>query len=144
MTPRPASFEDAAPIAALERRCTTHPWSAESVADSLALPSVRGWVLEDGGAHVGHALASAAGGTGEILLVAVDPAARRRGFGRVLLETAHAWWREQGVRTAFLEVRADNVAARALYRNLGWADVGVRPRYYRDGTDAALMRWEAP
>jgi ribosomal-protein-alanine N-acetyltransferase len=44
------------------------------------------------------------------------------------------------VRVASLEVRASNEAAQALYRKLGFHDVGRRPRYYGDnGEDAVLM-----
>ena len=48
--------------------------------------------------------------------------------------------RRRHVAELFLEVRADNPIARALYDSLGFEQIGVRPRYYRDGVDAILMR----
>ena len=44
-----------------------------------------------------------------------------------------------------LEVRVSNHAAAALYRKFGFREVGVRPRYYaNDGEDALLMDLELP
>ncbi len=51
-----------------------------------------------------------------------------------------AAWAEEGVASGFLEVRADNAAARALYRATGWEEIGLRRGYYADGVDAVLMR----
>jgi N6-L-threonylcarbamoyladenine synthase/ribosomal-protein-alanine N-acetyltransferase len=45
----------------------------------------------------------------------------------------------------FLEVRADNPGARALYESLGFAEIAVRPDYYQpDGVDAVIMRLADP
>ena len=49
--------------------------------------------------------------------------------------------RRRGARELFLEVRADNPGAQTLYRELGFEEIGVRPRYYQpDGVDAIVMR----
>lgn len=144
MTVRPASAADAAAVAAVEAVATLNPWTERSVGEVLAAPSTVGFVAVDGaGAIIGHLLASVAAGEGEILTLAVEPSARRRGVGRALIGACEARWRALGVDAAWLEVRADNVAARALYAERGWLDAGVRRGYYHDGVDAALMRWEA-
>ncbi len=62
----------------------------------------------------------------EILNVAVDPAARRRGLGGILLATLL----ELPGRILYLEVRASNAAARALYASAGFVESGVRKGYY--------------
>lgn len=136
---RPATAADAAAIARVEAGPTPTPWSEAQVAASLAAPSTRAWVLVDGEV-VGHLLASAQGEEGEVLVVAVAPRWRRRGGAGRLVQAAVAWWRERGVREAFLEVREDNAAARALYAGLGFEEVGRRRGYYRDGTDALVLR----
>ncbi len=67
-------------------------------------------------------------------------AARRRGVGRALMEEAHATGRGRGAALSTLEVRRSNVAALALYRDLGYRQVGVRPNYYaEEGEDAIVM-----
>lgn len=79
-----------------------------------------------------------------LLRLAVRPAARRAGVATLLLDRSFGDLRQRGVGQVFLEVRADNEAARALYRRRGWADAGVRTGYYDDGIDAVLMSQALP
>jgi len=74
-----------------------------------------------------------------LLNLAVRPEYRRQGLARRLLTAMLARGREAGVETVFLEVRASNRAALALYESLGFAAVCQRPDYYDDGEDALLM-----
>jgi ribosomal-protein-alanine N-acetyltransferase len=74
-----------------------------------------------------------------IVTVAVDPARRRQGLGRLvvhgLLNLAAAMY----MADATLEVRESNAAARALYRGYGFYEVGLRPKYYADNGEAAVI-----
>jgi ribosomal-protein-alanine N-acetyltransferase len=75
--------------------------------------------------------------------VAVDPAARRRGWGAALVEMAAGIAKEAGALELFLEVAADNLAALKLYEATGFDRVGLRKGYYPhpDGPrDAVVMR----
>jgi ribosomal-protein-alanine N-acetyltransferase len=75
-----------------------------------------------------------------VLNVATAVEARRRGVARALLERAADEGRRRGARLATLEVRRSNLPAIALYRALGYQEVGVRPNYYTDeGEDAIVM-----
>lgn len=76
----------------------------------------------------------------EILHLAVAPDCQRRGLGGFLLRRAMGECAGRGVKSLFLEVRAGNLVARALYGRAGFVDVGLRARYYRDGEDARVMR----
>jgi len=136
---RAARPDDAVAIAEVEAAATPVPWTASAVAASLASSAVGAWVLERDGHVVGHLLASAQGPEGEVLIVAVHPDHRRQGGARRLLDAAEAFWAERGVDDAFLEVRADNDGARALYRASGWSERGRRVAYYRDGVDAIVL-----
>lgn len=90
-------------------------------------------------------LAPRGGAEGDIQTIAVAPHARRRGLGRTLMLALIAESRRRGARELFLEVRADNPGAQALYRGLGFEEIGVRPRYYQpDGVDAIVMRLAVP
>ena len=71
-------------------------------------------------------------GEREILNIAVSPAFRRTGIATKLI-------RRLGFGTVFLEVRQSNAAARALYRNLGFEDVGCRHQYYENPTENAVV-----
>ncbi len=137
---RPASPADADAIAATEAAAAAHPWSAHQVADTLARSTTVGWVVATGEGAVGHLLASRVADEGEILTLAVHPSHRRQGLARALLSACEAAWRDAGVRQAWLEVRASNHPARALYARHGWFDVGRRPRYYAGLEDAVCMR----
>jgi ribosomal-protein-alanine N-acetyltransferase len=79
---------------------------------------------------------------------AVLPAYRRRGIGGFLLSELMALSADLGAVVATLEVRLSNAAARKLYQEFGFRPVGMRPRYYSDdGEDALIMttdRLESP
>ena len=67
----------------------------------------------------------------ELLLCAVAPEARGRGFGRQMMQRVQESARARGARRLFLEVRSSNAAALALYGATGFAATGRRPGYYR-------------
>ena len=74
-----------------------------------------------------------------ILNVATAIDARRQGFGRRLLSEALSRGRSEGVDLVTLEVRRGNLAAQALYLSLGFRSVGVRPGYYQDNREDAVI-----
>jgi len=86
-------------------------------------------------------LAPAGAGQADIQTIAVAPQARRHGLGRSLVVALLDEARSRAASEVFLEVRADNANARALYDSLGFEQIAVRPRYYQpDGVDAQIMR----
>ena len=86
-------------------------------------------------------LAPAGSGQADIQTIAVAPDARRHGLGRALVVALLDEARARAAEEVFLEVRADNPNARALYDSLGFTQIAVRPRYYQpDGVDAQIMR----
>jgi ribosomal-protein-alanine acetyltransferase len=77
----------------------------------------------------------------DIQTIAVVESARRSGLGRVLMLRLIDEARDRGATEVFLEVRADNPGAQALYELLGFEHIAVRPKYYQpDGVDAMIMR----
>ena len=143
MNIRRAHPDDAPAIAEVENRAARHPWSFDSIAKHLALDSTEAWVWESASVEA-HLLTSNAAEVAEVLTIAVLPQARRQGIGRALLRAAEAEWHSGGVTEAFLEVRADNIEAKAMYIAQGWVQLGERKRYYRDGCDAHIFRWGRP
>ena len=79
-----------------------------------------------------------------IMIVAVAPAWRRRGIARRMLTQAMEQARQADCERAILEVRASNVGAQQLYYRLGFAPVGVRPKYYTRPSEDALILWRDP
>lgn len=72
--------------------------------------------------------------------LAVDPAYRRRGLGRQLLNAAEADADERHCLFMRLEVKIDNEAALALYHAAGYYDMEIRPEYYEDDADAVVLQ----
>lgn len=136
---RPATRADAAVLAGLERRCFSDPWPADAFASALRTPHMQLFVAEAGLEIVGYFVGRAVAGEGEILNLAVVPELRGQGLGRWLLEEGLGRLREAGVGEVFLEVRASNAAARALYRRRGFREVGRRREYYRHPVEDALV-----
>ena len=76
----------------------------------------------------------------QVNVVAVDPTHQRRGFGTAVLTALIQQARQQGAKSATLEVAPCNTGATALYQRLGFTTSGTRRAYYSDGRDA-LIQW---
>ena len=118
--------------AAIHAKAFHQGWSAQEIADLAAEPSVLAHVALDSTEKtvLGFSLARSAGQEAEILTIVVDAAAQGRGLGRLLLQTQLEVMAAQGIREVFLEVEAGNAAALALYKRLGFTQVGERKAYY--------------
>ena len=137
---RPATAADARAIAALERRVFSDPWSADSIRETIGMPWMFTQVAEDAvGALVGYVFCREVAGESELLNLAVDPALRRGGVGGTLLSAALDWLTARGAHETFLEVRASNAAAIALYERAGFRAVGRRPDYYQRPVEDAIL-----
>jgi len=79
-----------------------------------------------------------------IMIIAVAPAWRRRGIAQHMLAQAMEQARQAACARAILEVRASNIGAQQLYFRLGFAPVGVRPKYYTRPSEDALILWRDP
>lgn len=145
MNLRPVGPEAAFDLADLHDRAFDRPWTALEFDDLLKSPGAFAILGEAGepAEAKGFILCRSIAGEAEILTIAVDPAARRRGWGAALVEIAAGIAAETGSEAMFLEVATDNHAAVGLYQTTGFAKVGLRKGYYPhpDGAkDALVMR----
>lgn len=110
----------------------TRPWHAAEFTDLCASPYVRAFTEPQG-----FALTRTIAGESELLTLAVHPSYQRRGLARRLV---HDWLEAATALadTAFLEVAADNAAARALYAQMGFTQTATRPGYYARGGAGAV------
>lgn len=136
---RPASLADVPSLAELERVCFSDPWTAAGIRETIQYETARAFVAEDQDQIVGYVMARISGEEGEILDLAVRPELRRRGIGRQLLLSVWNALGSEGVRELYLEVRESNRAAIELYRGHGFRPVGLRPRYYRNPAEDAIV-----
>ncbi len=74
--------------------------------------------------------------------IAVDPDYRGKKFGRQLVEAMIQEALEIGVTRMTLEVRRSNLIAQGLYKSLGFISCGVRPGYYEDNGEDAIIMWK--
>lgn len=109
-------------------------WTKADIAALLARPHTRAISL---GRH-GFALLQVLAPEAEILTIAVDPATQGRGHGTALVQLVIDAARTAGAETLFLEVAADNAAARALYARAGFVPTGQRRGYYARAGSAAV------
>lgn len=136
--------DDLETVMAIEGRAFKHPWSAELFRRELQHDWSTILVAERpdprGPAMVGFIIFWLVHDEIHVLNVATDPPARRGGVARALLAECMERGRARGARLATLEVRRSNVGAIRLYESFGFRSVGVRPNYYADeGEDAIVM-----
>jgi ribosomal-protein-alanine acetyltransferase len=146
---RRATAEDLDAVMAIETAMfPTDAWSSAMMAAEIDGPHGHYLVAEaeDGGVD-GYAglLAPRGSGQADIQTIAVVDRARRRGLGTTLINALLTEARRREATEVFLEVRADNPGAQALYAGLGFVEIAVRPNYYQpDGVDAVIMRLPMP
>ena len=136
---RPAALADAAALVAIERRCFSDPWSEAAFREALSSDWTFGLITEGARGPAGSLIGREAGGSGEILNLAVAPDLRRRGLGGELLEKGLVEFRRREASEVFLEVRESNRSAQALYLAQGFRPVGQRAAYYRNPREDALV-----
>jgi len=118
-------------------------WTRQDIAELLVSPSAGGLLLQIDGEDAGMALWRTTVDEAELLTIAVQAAHRRRGAGRALLGAVIERVLQQRARVLFLEVGVDNPAARFLYAQAGFEEVGRRAGYYQRHAgvaDALVLR----
>ncbi len=135
ITVTPMATEHIPAVAALEAACFSLPWSEAGLREELANPFARFLVALDGDTVVGYMGMHVIAGEGAVTNIAVSPVRRREGIARALLHASAA----DGVCRITLEVRESNTAARTLYEREGFVCDGVRPRFYEQPTEDAVL-----
>ncbi len=132
---------DLGAVLAMEKAAFSDPWSQESLFSELLADGMRmPLVAELNGSVCGYLMAWRVVDQLHILNIATDPHFLRQGVGTALLLAAARLAVEGGQVEITLEVRRSNTAARQFYGHHHFAETGVRPGYYQeDGEDAIIM-----
>jgi ribosomal-protein-alanine N-acetyltransferase len=126
----------------IEERTNHRPWSLALFQGELRQPTSRRYVVAlDGYRVVGFAGLMLTGFEGHVTNVAVDPEHRRRHIATRMLLVLFREAISLGVEDLTLEVRVTNRAAQELYRRFGFVPGGIRPNYYSDIKEDALIMW---
>jgi ribosomal-protein-alanine N-acetyltransferase len=138
---RPADRTDAVVMAAIHAVCFAKNWDADAIGQFIGAPACLSLIASAASdcRAQGFLIARSAGDEAELLTLAVDPALRRHGLARALLDAAIVTLRVCGAKQLFLEVDQNNAAARSLYQSLGAVVVGRRKRYYEHGAHAEIF-----
>ncbi len=136
----PMRREDIDAVVAIESRIYPFPWTQGNFSDSLNA-GYSAWLMREGGTLTGYALMMLVADEVQLLNIGVVPERQGRGLGAELLDHLCLVARRHGATRMFLEVRPSNLAALALYRRHGFAEVGVRRGYYpaQVGREDALV-----
>lgn len=132
------SLSDLPWVLEIEGRSFGSPWSAASFTIETSRPSSVSLAAEIDGRPVGYAIFTRHADSWHLMTVAVDPGARRRGVARRLIESG---LEAIGAGPVTLEVRPSNRAAITLYEAFGFVEWGMRPGYYPDDGEDALIMW---
>ena len=143
MTARPVirrlTYADLPQVVAIERRSFPTPWSLAMFVLELSKPSGICLAAIDGDDLLGYLVCSRYDQAWHLMNVAVAPERRRMGIASRLTSQL---LEEAGERLPVtLEVRVSNREAIAMYEGLGFRSAGVRPRYYQDNGEDALIMW---
>lgn len=125
----------------LERQSATAAHWSRAQYEAIFQPDApsRLCLMAESGALQGFLVAQTAGPEWELENLLVAPAARRQGVGTQLLRRLLQEARRRHARSVLLEVRASNATARALYQNCGFHETGVRPGYYQQPREDAVI-----
>jgi ribosomal-protein-alanine N-acetyltransferase len=137
----PLTKEDLSQVMEIERSAFPYPWSEAIFERELSYDWAHliGRMERETGKLVGFVNYWLVYDEVHVLNIAVHPGFRRQGHGRALLEHVIAFARMHRCSFVTLEVRRSNLAAQALYRQYGFEQVGVRPRYYLENGEDALV-----
>ena len=140
ISPRQACKEDLCAIAALETTCFSDAWSEASLKDTLNAPYARLICVDVGHDIAAYACLYLLGDGAELLRIATHPAHRRCGLAHMLMQACIKEAKAAGAQSIYLEVRASNGPAIALYDSYGFVTDLVRKDYYKNPTEDALCR----
>jgi len=136
----PMGLDDLPTVQAIEEASFTTPWPPHAYRSEIETNRLAQYIV----ARVGGEVVAYAGmwmmvDEAHVTTFAVHPRWRRQRIGERLLLTLLDLARSRRAREATLEVRLSNLAARRLYEKYGFRPVGLRPRYYSDDNEDALI-----
>lgn len=127
----------------IEKQSFSSPWSRESFEMELLNDHARYVVALEGGQVIGYAGYWRIFDEAHVTNVAIRKERRGIGHGRRLMCELIALAGAEGVGAMTLEVRASNLTAIHLYESLGFVSAGIRPGYYEDNGEDAVVMWNA-
>ena len=133
--------EDIPDVVDIEATAFYDAWNAGMLLNELENELTTYVVMEQEGRLVGYAGFWLVAGEAQVTRVAVAEAERGQGLGtRLTAAMVNKAW-ELGAEAVTLEVRESNLAAQKAYLTCGFASEGIRPNYYEDNHENAVIMW---
>lgn len=136
---REMTMEDAAAVAEMEQQIFSDAWSESSILETLHNPQTICLAAEKSGKVIGNLLAYTAADEAEIARISVLKEERKQGTGRLLLDMLKQISKERQIGKVLLDVRRSNAAARAFYEKYGFKEDGIRPDFYENPSEDAIL-----
>lgn len=134
--------QDVPEVYRIEAESIQNPWSEKALAEELENSLAVFFVLRGPEGIRGYYGLHRVLDEADLVSIAVDARSRRQGLGALLMQHMLGWCRQHQVARLMLEVRVSNAPARAMYARFGFAEDGIRPGYYQNPReDAVLMSW---
>ena len=133
--------EDIIEVLKIEHASFSDPWTYNMFNAELSNPFSYLWVARDNsGVLIGFICFWILGDEAHLLDLAVHPSCRQRGVGSQIIKVSMDYWKDAGLKSAYLEVRESNEDARRLYGRFGFKVITRRPKYYtKPREDAYIM-----
>lgn len=143
MKVRPMNPKDVEGVYAIECASFKSPWSKESFEEEINTNALaRYFVIEEADQLIAFGGMWMVFDELHITNIAVLPAFRGKGYGHVIVEALTGYAKENNFAQMTLEVRVSNTIAIHLYEKHGFKSAGVRPKYYVDTGEDALVMWK--
>ena len=131
--------QDIAYVAELEEKVFSDPWTVQGIYETFSQKHAFVVVAEYAKQIVGYCIVYCIMDEAEIVRIAVDESVRRQGVGGRLLDYVCGCCAKQNVGRLLLDVRANNVGARAFYERYGFVEDGVRKNFYEQPQEDAVL-----
>jgi len=137
------TLADVDDVVEIERQSFPIPWSRAAFIDELTRNERALYVVirDESGTMVGYGGMWLVCDEAHVTNIAVRSDRRRHGVGTAIMVGLMGFAQSKGADRMTLEVRVSNLPAQELYRGLGFVPAGVRPRYYIDNREDALIMW---
>lgn len=136
-------IEDIDGVLDVEKKSFTTPWSKDAFISEIKKNMLADYIVaEKDNKIVGYGGVWFIVDEGHITNIATHPEVRGQGIGNVIVENIISMCREKDMERMTLEVRKSNEVAQSLYKKYGFESCGVRPKYYSDTKEDAVIMWK--
>ena len=133
------TLKDCVSVARIDKISIANPWSYKDYCDAVEKQEYVYLVARQNDEVIGFAGFIQALDEADITHIAVEPSCRGCHIGEALLEELLKTAYERGIHVVFLEVRFNNEAAKSLYDKMGFENLGMRKKYYKNPVEDAII-----